>query len=66
MPKVSFDFSEEAYDKLTEMSDVGNCTKADTVRKALRLLDYYNQEIANGCSFVIKKGKDLTEIEIEF
>lgn len=53
--RVQFDFTKEAYDELTALQRaIGVPTKAETVRHALRLLQWITEEVGSGGEILLR------------
>jgi hypothetical protein len=55
--RVQFDFTQEAYDALSVLQQkVGTPTKAETIRYALRALQWITDETNCGARILVEKG----------
>jgi metal-responsive CopG/Arc/MetJ family transcriptional regulator len=62
--RLQFDLSPEALkdlDELREMADVS--TRAELIRKALRLYNWFLAQKRDGGEFLVKKGEEVKKIE---
>jgi metal-responsive CopG/Arc/MetJ family transcriptional regulator len=63
--RIQFDLSAEALQSLDEIKEKAKAgTRAETVRNALRLYAWYLSKKAEGYQLLLRKDKDLKEIEI--
>ena len=62
--RVRLDFSREAYDRLQEISEKsGFKPNAETIRKSLRLLDWYLEKRSEGYELQIVKGNVTKKVK---
>ena len=65
--RISFDFSCEVYDHLSEMTRLtGHTSKADVVRNAILLYSAWAKRTSEGWSILYQKGEDKFLVEIVF
>lgn len=67
--RVQLDFSTAAFDRLKELQKrTGNSTKAATIRKALRLLEWMldQKDAGNTLRVIDKTGRLVREVEVVF
>ena len=64
--RVTVDFSQEAYQVLSRLSLMLDCTKAEVLRKALGLLDYVVKEQRKGSKVCVhgKRGKTVELVSL--
>jgi len=64
MPRVTVDFSEEAFKALDEIADALSTTKSEALRKALGLMRFVTQERRRGAKLIIEDPKENVRKEI--
>ena len=62
MKRITADFSPEAYDVLTETSKRLSISKAESLRKALGLIDFVTRQQKEGWTLILEKGDKRKEI----
>ena len=62
--RITADFSEEAYEALTEVSESLHTTKAESLRRALGLIRFILRQQKEGWRLILedKEGKERKEI----
>ncbi len=65
--RLQFDVTPEALEKLDALKkEAGATTRADLVRNALRLYEWFLQQKSNGNEILIRKGDELVTVEFIF
>ncbi len=63
--RLQFDLTPEAIEQLDQLKDLADAsTRADVIRKALRLYSWFISERNSGSEFVVRKGDDESEVKI--
>ncbi len=64
MPRLTVDFSEDAFKAIEEIADALSTTKSEALRKALALMRFTVQERKKGSRLVIEDPEGSTKKEI--
>jgi hypothetical protein len=65
--RLQFDFTQEAYDELNELQKATSApTKAETVRFALRALQWIVEELDRGARIIVKRNEHTQEAVFPF
>jgi len=64
-PRLQIDFTPQAYEHLTTMTERAKVkTAADVARNALRLYDWYLQKQEAGYHLLLAKGDEVKQVEL--
>ncbi len=65
--RLQFDVTPEALEKLEELKKkAGATTRADLVRNALRLYEWFLSQKSDGNEILVRKGEELVSVEFIF
>lgn len=63
--KATLDFTQAGYDRLEELQEaMGSSSKADVLRSALRLLEYFVKKVNEGHEIALKKDDEFVVVEL--
>jgi Arc/MetJ-type ribon-helix-helix transcriptional regulator len=63
--KMQFDFSKDAVSRLdTLVETTESSSRAEVIRKSLKLYEYVNEMVDDGYSIEVSKGKERTKIKL--
>jgi hypothetical protein len=64
-PRLQLEFSEEAYERLNELKQLtGSRTNAETIRKALHVLDWVIARTREDYRIQLVKDENVREVEL--
>lgn len=64
MPRVTVDFSDEAYKAIDEIAQALSTTKSEALRKSLGLMHFVLEERKRGAKLLIEDPKENVKKEI--